>query len=176
MLPDSIFGDYNPFKLNVYGGWLNYGEWHHRGAVYLDGEALSERQSIDEVRSTPRTWFTASAEGKTIVWANFGDADPNTSLSEINVRECVFFPEKPGLGYIAARRVDVYALRGELGPAGIAPEGDRRRQLGQGVDHRELQGLPMPSASASPLGTSRAYPYRNADIDSPSATIWSATT
>ena len=33
-LPNSFFGDYNPYALNVSGGWLNYGKWYHRGDVY----------------------------------------------------------------------------------------------------------------------------------------------
>jgi hypothetical protein len=35
-----ILGDYNPYSLNVSGGWLNYGPRHHRGDVYLDEEAF----------------------------------------------------------------------------------------------------------------------------------------
>ena len=32
-LPNSFFGQYNPYSLQVSGGWLNYGQWHHRGDV-----------------------------------------------------------------------------------------------------------------------------------------------
>ena len=41
-LPNAFFGDYNPYALKLSGGWLNYGQWHHRGDVYLDGEAFYE--------------------------------------------------------------------------------------------------------------------------------------
>ena len=34
-LPNRFFGEYNPYALNLSGGWLHYGEWHHRGDVYL---------------------------------------------------------------------------------------------------------------------------------------------
>jgi len=44
-LPNSFFGEYNPYALKVSGGWLNYGKWHHRGDVYLSGEALYEKQT-----------------------------------------------------------------------------------------------------------------------------------
>ncbi len=30
-LPNDLFGDYNPYALNLSGGWLEYGKWHHRG-------------------------------------------------------------------------------------------------------------------------------------------------
>lgn len=36
-LPNRFFGDYNPYALNISGGWLLYGQWLHRGDVYLDG-------------------------------------------------------------------------------------------------------------------------------------------
>ena len=28
-LPNSFFGEYNPYALKLSGGWLNYGQWHH---------------------------------------------------------------------------------------------------------------------------------------------------
>jgi hypothetical protein len=42
-LPASFFGEYNPYALKVSGGWLNYGKWHHRGDVHLNG--VSTRRS-----------------------------------------------------------------------------------------------------------------------------------
>jgi hypothetical protein len=98
-IPNETFGAYNPFALNISGEWLEYGGWHHRGNVYLDGEALAEQETPDAVRGKPMTWF-AKVEGKTTVWANVGDADPNEKLAEINVRESVFMPDVTGLSYI----------------------------------------------------------------------------
>ena len=43
-LANSFFGSYNPYALQVSGGWLNYGQWHHRGDVYLNGEAFYEKE------------------------------------------------------------------------------------------------------------------------------------
>jgi len=48
-LPRAFFGEYNPYALKVSGGWLNYGKWHHRGDVYLNGEAFYEKQTAQEV-------------------------------------------------------------------------------------------------------------------------------
>ncbi|MBE3133265.1 MAG: DUF1565 domain-containing protein, partial [Acidobacteria bacterium] len=33
-LPETFFGGYNPYALALSGGWLEYGQWHHRGDVY----------------------------------------------------------------------------------------------------------------------------------------------
>ncbi|MGQ9574871.1 MAG: right-handed parallel beta-helix repeat-containing protein [Thermoguttaceae bacterium] len=163
VLPDTLFGDYNPFKLNVYGGWLNYGEWHHRGAVYLDGEALVERQSLDEVRATPRTWFTASLEGKTVIWANFGDADPNKALTEINVRQCVFFPEKTGLGFLTLDGLVVRHSAENWAPPGSHQKGAIGTNWGKAwiIQNCELTDAKCVGIS---LGHVPGIPYRNADI------------
>ncbi len=99
-LPNSFFGDYNPYALTLSGGWLLYGQWHHRGDVYLNGEAFSERRTLDEVRRSPNTWYCQVDQTTTHIWANFGRHNPNQELTEINVRESVFMPEVSGLAYI----------------------------------------------------------------------------
>jgi alpha-N-arabinofuranosidase len=99
-LVNDFFGDYNPYELKLSGGWLNYGQWHHRGDVYLNGEAYFEKQTIQEVRRTAQSWFAQVDERRTRILANFGDADPNQELAEINVRESLFMPETSGLEYI----------------------------------------------------------------------------
>jgi len=99
-MPNEFFGDYNPYALKLSGGWLEYGQWHHRGDVYLDGEALLEAQTPQEIAQRKGTWHGEVGEKTTIIRANFGDAKPNEALTEINVRPCVFFPEKAGLSYI----------------------------------------------------------------------------
>jgi len=99
-LPNSFFGDYNPYALKLSGGWLHYGLWHHRGDVYLNGEAFYEQRTLDEVRRKEHTWYCEVDEAKTVIWANFGSANPNRELVEINVRPSVFMPERSGLSYI----------------------------------------------------------------------------
>jgi len=99
-LPNSLFGDYNPYALNVFGGWLNYGQWHHRGDVYLNGEAFREQQTPEQVDKTEQSWHCRVDDEVTTIRANFGEADPNAELTEINVRECLFMPEITGLKYI----------------------------------------------------------------------------
>jgi len=46
------------------------------------------------------TWFCRVENGTTTIRANFGKANPNRRLAEINVRQAVFMPEKSGLAYI----------------------------------------------------------------------------
>ncbi len=99
-LPNSFFGAYNPYALKVSGGWLNYGQWHHRGDVYLNGEAFYEKETAAEVDGAKQSWHCRVDGEMTIIRANFGQANPNEELTEINVRESLFMPEITGLKYI----------------------------------------------------------------------------
>jgi hypothetical protein len=99
-LSNTFFGDYNPYSLCVSGGWLNYGQWHHRGDVYLNGEAFYEKRSAEEVNGASQSWCCEVTDAVTVIRANFGQADPNAELTEINVRESLFMPEVTGLKYI----------------------------------------------------------------------------
>jgi alpha-N-arabinofuranosidase len=99
-LPNSFFGDYNPYALNISGGWLNYGKWYHRGDVYLNGEAFYEKQTIKEVSEVEQSWYCQVDDEVTTIWVNFSKANPNVELAEINVRESIFMPQITGLKYI----------------------------------------------------------------------------
>ena len=99
-VPNGLFADYNPYELTLSGGWLNYGQWHHRGDVYLNGEAFYEKRTAQEVTETEGTWFCLADGNVTTIRANFGKANPNTELTEINVRESIFMPQVTGLKYI----------------------------------------------------------------------------
>ena len=99
-LDNALFGNYNPYDIELSGSWLSYGKDHHVGEVYLDGKAFHEKFSPEDTRNLPNTWYAEVGKHKTKIWANFGWANPNKNLVEINVRECVFFPEKQGLRHI----------------------------------------------------------------------------
>jgi len=99
-LPNSFFGAYNPYALQVSGGWLNYGQWHHRGDICLNGEAFLEKQQAEELAGAEHTWSCQVNGDVTTIRASFGQANPNAELTEINVRESIFMPEITGLKYI----------------------------------------------------------------------------
>jgi hypothetical protein len=118
-LPNSFFGDYNPYALNISGGWLNYGKWYHRGDVYLNDEAFYEKQTIEEVKQAERSWYCSVDEKATIILANFGKANPNTELAEINVRESIFMPEVTGLKYITVDGLNFMHAAANWAPPGL---------------------------------------------------------
>ena len=129
VLPNTFFGDYNPYKEILKGDWFMYkpGVFRHPGEVYLNGVSFYEADSLDEVKNpvvrtavhdlpwfkteekilhpelTVYQWFCETNNETTTIYANFQDADPNKELVEINVRKCCFYPEKSGLNYITVR-------------------------------------------------------------------------
>jgi len=110
-VPNSLFGDFNPFSDVVSGDWFkDKGRKHHTGCVYQDGEWLFEAGSKDSLVDPKwkKTWFAEVSDKTTTIWANFDGTDPNKSLTEINVRQTVFYPRKPFVNYITVRG---FALR-----------------------------------------------------------------
>jgi alpha-N-arabinofuranosidase len=111
-LPNSFFGDFNPYSDLIRGDWF----WpkdrqHHTGAVYLNGDWLMEASTLEEVlkpTGAAQLWYGQVDDASTTIWARFAGANPNEQLAEINVRRTVFYPEKPGINYITVRG---FALR-----------------------------------------------------------------
>ena len=49
-IPNSFFGDFNPYNDLIHGDWFNpKGREHHTGAVYLNGHWLTEAANPDDV-------------------------------------------------------------------------------------------------------------------------------
>ncbi|MGA3100433.1 MAG: right-handed parallel beta-helix repeat-containing protein [Terracidiphilus sp.] len=95
---------FNPYSDLIHGDWFNpMGRKHHTGAVYLDGNWLTEADSRDDVMKpmgSEALWFGEVDGENTTIWAQFKGTDPNRQRVEINVRQTVFYPEKTGIDYI----------------------------------------------------------------------------
>lgn len=128
-IPNTFFGDYNPYKEILTGDWFMYtpGIYRHPGEVYLNGVSFYEADSLEDVKNpvkrtgvqglrwfksdelilhperTIYQWYCETDDKNTTIYANFHGADPNKELVEINVRKCCFHPEKSGLNYITVR-------------------------------------------------------------------------
>ncbi|MBQ4264331.1 MAG: right-handed parallel beta-helix repeat-containing protein [Clostridia bacterium] len=109
---NGVFGNYNPYTTEVFGDWYFAPSVRHAGAVYLNDRMLYEAESLDECIAgkvyapswepeySVYKWFSVQEDGKTRIYANFQQIDPNTQKTEINVRRRCFFPEETGRGYI----------------------------------------------------------------------------
>ncbi len=106
-LPNTFFGGFNPYSDLIRGDWFDRrGRDHHTGAVYLNGEWLTEAARLDDVLkpvgATP-LWFGQVDNESTTLWAQFKATNPNEQTVEINVRRTVFYPDKPGRNFITVR-------------------------------------------------------------------------
>jgi alpha-N-arabinofuranosidase len=106
-LPDSFFGDFNPFRVRISGDWFaRKSGVHHVGAVYAGDlrirEARTKAAVLGPVEGRP-LWFAEAADGATVVWAQFPGLDPASTEIEVNVRQSVFYPSRPGINFITVR-------------------------------------------------------------------------
>src|SRR5450759_437709 len=103
-LPNSFFGRFNPYSDLIHGDWFDpKGRQHHTGAVYLNGEWMTEAAKLNDVLQSEGDiplWYGQVDQTNTTIWAQFKGTNPNEKLVEINVRQTVFYPEKPGMNYI----------------------------------------------------------------------------
>ena len=113
VVPNSFFGNYNPYQDSIFGDWFNnHGRIHHTGEVFLNGKSLYEKETLEKVihpeamkniadpEGSTYTWYCESDNQNTTIWANFHQFDPNKELTEISVRPTCIYPEKPGINFI----------------------------------------------------------------------------
>ncbi|KFC59487.1 DUF1565 domain-containing protein [Flavobacterium gilvum] len=118
VIPNSFFGDYNPFKDYVAGDWCNNNAKIHTCDIFIGGKSLFERNKIELVKypvedekvkdkvSTLYGWYAESNEQTTTIWANFQTRNPNKELTEVSIRKTCFYPESEGLNYITISGFD----------------------------------------------------------------------
>lgn len=111
-IPNGLFGSYNPYTTEVSGDWYYAEEPVHTGEIYLNGKAMYEVPSLEQVLHpvvyrgswdpdfTVYQWYTQQDGDYTVLYANFQGADPNVEKVEINVRRNCFYPDKTGVNYI----------------------------------------------------------------------------
>ena len=127
-LPNSYFGSYNPYATGQpQGGGDGTFPGYTAGDVYLDETAYFEKPALADVQNAANTWYAQVTGGSTTIWANFGTAEPNARLAEINVRRQVFAPDVWGLGYIT---VDGFTVKHAANTYSDFPSAPSRRQAG----------------------------------------------
>ncbi len=127
ILPNSFFGDYNPYNTLLDGDWLLSPKHYklHLGEVYINGVSMFEAESMEDLYAAPvreygynvwltdtykeaipnpeltrYRWFAEVDDLNTTIFCNFWDYNPNNEFIEINVRKCCFYPTKSGRNYI----------------------------------------------------------------------------
>ena len=104
-VPNTLFGDFNPYADVLDGDWLvrPLDFPRHTGTVYIGGEALLEASHAEELREKDLTWYAEVYEDDTRIYVHADGCDLSRETVEINVRQRCFFPEKTGLNYITVR-------------------------------------------------------------------------
>ena len=113
-IPNSFFGDYNPYTDIIHGDWFDdFGRDHHTGQVYLNDKSLYEANKLEDVlrgRTIESTagreiypWYCESDEENTYIYAHFKGNSPKEKTIEINARKSCFYPDEPGRDYITVR-------------------------------------------------------------------------
>ena len=112
LVDNELFGDYNPYTVMVCGDWYFAPTVRHTGAVFLNDRMLYETVTLEECAAgevdpcswkpeeSTWKWYTRQEDGKTAIYANFHDKDPNREKVEITVRRNCFLPSRTGVGYI----------------------------------------------------------------------------
>jgi len=102
ILPNTMFGDYNPYSQPLEGDWFVYPKDYliHTGDVYVNGKSFYEAASLDEVKNpamkiegfcplwmqwkeyilnperTVYVWYCKVEKDTTTIYANFHEYDP----------------------------------------------------------------------------------------------------
>ena len=133
---NSMFApDYNPYTTFCYGDWYFAGKNRHVGCVYINDRRLYEAASIDEVikaqvykcswvpEESKYKWYAEDEGTMTAIYANFGGLDPNSEMTEINVRRMCFFPAETGKNYITVRGFKICKAATNWAPPAAWQEG-----------------------------------------------------
>jgi alpha-L-arabinofuranosidase len=109
-IPNNFFGNFNPYKELIHGDWFTptpKDRKYLRGAVYLNGDWLMEAAKKEEIFNAADEknplWFASADADTTTIWAQFKNVDPNSENVEINVRQTVFYPNKPFVNFLTLR-------------------------------------------------------------------------
>lgn len=164
VVPNAMFGDFNPFATNIFGDWY-FGEPNlHLGEVYINGDCLKEALVRDTLDVTPGLWFSEVSDTETIIYANFGDVNPNKSLTEINVRATCFFPNTIGVNYITVKGLNI----SQAAPQWAPPTGEQLGMVGPNwskgwviedcvISHSKCVGISLGKERASGQNMSSLY-------------------
>lgn len=136
-IPNTFFGEFNPYKTLVSGDWFIAMMIAHLGDVYLDEKSLYEVTELEKVLHTVKstmswdpdfsvyTWYTEQDEenDETVIYANFQGKNPNEENVEISVRKNCFYPEEEGINYITLSGFTVRQAATQWAPPTAYQEG-----------------------------------------------------
>ena len=147
-LPNSFFGSFNPYSDLIRGDWFNpKGREHHTGAVYLNGDWLTEAAKLDDVlkpAGADAALVRPGGQGQHHdLGAVQGGRTPTSRLVEINVRRDGLLSGEAGHQLHHRARLHPAPRGHALGAAHRRADRPDRHALEQGLDHREQRDQPL---------------------------------
>lgn len=173
-LPNTDFGDYNPYNILV-GRTFN-----HAGEIFLNNKAMYEVDRLAKVEKTVEnklsrdrnvtcyTWYTEQlpAENATVIYANFHDKNPNTEQVELTFRETCFYPEKGEINHLilsgftmtktACRWVTPKYNKGIIG----TNRSQGWKIIKCDISHAKCSGISLGRNIVPTIDDSKVYPHR----------------
>lgn len=134
-VPNSLFGDFNPYTTLIEGDWYVPSKPFHVGEVFLNGKSMYEAEKIEGVLEpkvyaaswdpefTVYRWFARQDGTETVFYANFHGADPNAETVEITARKNCFYPSETGRDYITLSGFTVCKAATQWAPPTAYQEG-----------------------------------------------------
>jgi len=128
---NQLFGDFNPYSINIYGDWLNKGGDLHLGQVFVDGKGLTECTDFAKLKDQDAHWFAQVEANKTVLYVHMAKQNLNRAMVEINVRPTCFFPKAQGLNYITVKGLHIAQAATQWSP----PTGEQTGIIGPNWSH-----------------------------------------
>ncbi len=90
------------------GGWQTWSSFKPKIKPLIGIKTLclvfkGRKQPVSNSALNPQLWFAQVGATNTTIWAQFKGVNPNEQLVEINVRQTIFYPAKPGRNFITVR-------------------------------------------------------------------------
>lgn len=146
-IPNGIFGEYNPYTVEIFGDWYDAVKPMHTGEIYINNKALYETDSLEEVlhpiiykgswdqKGSLYKWYTVQEQNETVIYANFQELNPNEENVEMNVRRNCFYPSEEGIGYITVSGFTITKAATQWAPPTAYQEGMIGPPLVKGLDY-----------------------------------------
>lgn len=136
-VPNSFFGDFNPYTELVSGDWFIAYMKANLGDIFLNEKSLYQVQSLEEVKNPVKSkaswdadfsiyvWYTEqdTKNDSTVFYANFQGKNPNEENVEFSVRKNCFYPEEEGINYITLSGFKISQAASQWAPPTAYQEG-----------------------------------------------------
>lgn len=129
VIPNQLFGQYNPFATRLTGDWLEQDNNCHAGDVFINGVSGYEAHCYEDLTRGPRTkvqeyvtkielsdphaeqtvlrWYAEVDSETTALYVHCPSIDLTQADVEVSVRKCCFYPTQVGCNYLTVMGFEI---------------------------------------------------------------------